>query len=416
MLKRIVSILTSLRLTVICLAFGVALVFFGTLAQVHEGLYVAQARWFKSFIVWWQPEHASWKIPIMPGGYLLGTVLLVNLIAAHLKRFQYSWKKTGILLAHFGIILLLVGQLATDLLARESQMHLAEGQTRTFTESFSDYELAFVTDAESDQEEVVAIPQSFLTKSGEISHPKLPFTVRVKEFMPNSDPSFRAPQMKNGPLQGSQGIALKYEIRPRPVTYKSDDKNVPTAVIELSTSGASLGTWLVSGWADDEMMRKGLEFSWRRQMGPELAQTMAAPLAIPQTVTAGGHTYTMALRPTRYYTPFSVSLLETKHEQYLGTDIPKNFQSRVRIENPVTRENREVDIYMNNPLRYEGLTFFQYQMGPDQVNQETPTSTFQVVRNPGWVTPYAGCALVGGGLVVQFMTHLIGFVKKRRTK
>ena len=45
----------------------------------------------------------------------------------------------------------------------------------------------------------------------------------------------------------------------------------------------------------------------------------------------------------------------------------------------------------------------------------TPSSTLQVVRNPGWITPYAGCVLVGLGLVVQFMIHLIGFISKRRS-
>ena len=39
----------------------------------------------------------------------------------------------------------------------------------------------------------------------------------------------------------------------------------------------------------------------------------------------------------------------------------------------------------------------------------------QVVRNPGWLTPYLACVLVALGLIVQFMTHLIGFAMKRRT-
>src|SRR5208337_1811058 len=65
---------SSLRLTVVCLAFAVALVFLGTLAQVDEGLYQAQARWFRSFVVWWGPRGAGWHIPVFPGGYLIGGV------------------------------------------------------------------------------------------------------------------------------------------------------------------------------------------------------------------------------------------------------------------------------------------------------------------------------------------------------
>src|SRR5258705_2589891 len=127
MLDRIIKCYASLRLTVVCLGFAVLLVFFGTLAQVNEGLYLAQARWFRSFFVWWGPQGAGWQIPIYPGGYLIGGVLLVNLIASHIKRFKLTWKKLGIHVTHTGIILLLVGQLATDLLSRETQIRFLEG-------------------------------------------------------------------------------------------------------------------------------------------------------------------------------------------------------------------------------------------------------------------------------------------------
>ena len=46
----------------------------------------------------------------------------------------------------------------------------------------------------------------------------------------------------------------------------------------------------------------------------------------------------------------------------------------------------------------------------------TATSVLSVVRNPGWLTPYIGCAMVGAGLVIQFLYHLAGFVTKRKAK
>ncbi len=51
LLKRLIKIFTSLRLTVILLAFAILLVFVGTLAQVDEGLYNAQARYFRQWII-----------------------------------------------------------------------------------------------------------------------------------------------------------------------------------------------------------------------------------------------------------------------------------------------------------------------------------------------------------------------------
>jgi hypothetical protein len=65
---------------------------------------------------------------------------------------------------------------------------------------------------------------------------------------------------------------------------------------------------------------------------------------------------------------------------------------------------------MNNPLRYGGETYYQASFDPD--NEGT---ILQVVRNPGWLTPYFACVLVAAGLVVQFSMHLFGFAASRRT-
>jgi cytochrome c biogenesis protein ResB len=91
----------------------------------------------------------------------------------------------------------------------------------------------------------------------------------------------------------------------------------------------------------------------------------------------------------------------------------------VQVKNSKSGENREVEISMNHPLRYGGLTFYQYQMSAGEVVEragETPSSVLSVVRNPGWLTPYIGCAMVGVGLMIQFTYHLVGFISKRKTK
>src|SRR5436309_12097322 len=107
MVERILKFFNSLKLTVVLLSVGLVLVFIGTLAQVDEGLYQAQARYFKSWLI-----LRPLNLPILfPGGYLLGTVLMVNLLAAHTARFQLTRKKAGLFMIHGGVILLLLGQL-----------------------------------------------------------------------------------------------------------------------------------------------------------------------------------------------------------------------------------------------------------------------------------------------------------------
>jgi len=417
MLARLVKIFSSLRLSVVLLALGIILVFIGTIAQADEGLYQAQERYFKHWWVWGITMF-GYKIPLpLPGGYLIGTLLIVNLIAAHIKRFQLTTKKLGIQLTHIGIILLLVGQLTTDLFSRETQLRFSEGEAKSWSESSMDYELAFVTDADPNSEKVVAVPQSVVAGGGEIKSPDLPLTLRVKEYWRNSEPLFRAPMQTNAPPLTMNGVVSSFDFRQLPVTHTMEDKNVPTAVIELASGSGPLGTWVVSGWSADDIMLSAVRGSYARQMGREMAETLVTRLSQKQSVEVAGKQYSFAFRPTRAYKPFSLTLLKATHSVYPGTDIPKDFRSRVRVQNPAKGEDREVDVYMNSPLRYAGLTFYQYQMAAGEMAAQSgdiPSSTLQVVRNPSWLTPYAGCVIVAAGMVIQFMIHLVGFISRRK--
>ncbi len=420
--KKIARFFTSLRLTVVLLAFAIILVFIGTIAQVDEGLYNAQTRYFHQWMIFGLDLFGH-KIPlILPGGYLIGTLLLTNLIFAHVYRFQLSVKKIGIQLAHSGVILLLVGQLATDMFAHESQIRFVEGETKSYAESSQDYELAFTTDVGTNTEQVVPIPQKMLARGGEIKNANLPFTIRVKSFWKNSAPSFRAPMTQNAPPTTTNGVAVNFDFSPTAEAKTMDDKNVPTALIEIEAGDyvpISLGDWIVSGWTADAGMIESVQQNYARMAGASLANQIVGKLTSPQSVFVGGKKFTFTLRPVRNYLPFTLTLLKATHTVYDGTDIPKDFRSRLQLKNSRTGDNREVEIFMNAPLRYAGLTFYQYQMNAGQMAQQagmTPESVLQVVRNPSWLTPYLGCALVAAGLIVQFLFHLVGFMKKRRTQ
>src|SRR6202453_610695 len=103
LIKSFIRGFTSLRLTVVLLAFAIILVFIGTLAQVDEGLYNAQARYFRQWLIVGLDLFGH-RVPlILPGGYLIGTMLLANLLAAHIYRFQFTVKKIGIQIAHIGV-------------------------------------------------------------------------------------------------------------------------------------------------------------------------------------------------------------------------------------------------------------------------------------------------------------------------
>ncbi|MBK9139253.1 MAG: cytochrome c biogenesis protein ResB [Verrucomicrobia bacterium] len=422
MLRKLFDIFSSLKLTVVLLSLSCVLVFLGTMAQDPLGLYLVQHRFFQSLFVDYVSMSAAVKktlqmlhiyvtpttaadvmaapyVPVFPGGYLLGWALLVNLVTAHFRYFKATKKKIGIALIHSGVVLLLLGQFATDLLQVESHMRLTEGETKFFSESSRQSELAIVDTTQPDRDQVVAIPVSRL--SGTFQHETLPFSVEVKAVFQNATPEFVT--TANDPAAASQGVGPRLKFRQEPPVTRLDSRDVPAALVELRDGEKSLGTWWVSNWLAEEPLRRLI----LQQSGPAVREALARP----QSFTHAGRTFELAMRPMRFYEPHSLTLLEFRHDKYKGTEIPKNFSSRVRVQRPDTGEDREVLIYMNNPLRYAGKTY--YQSGYD--DKDPRVTILQVVRNPGWLTPYLACVIVSVGLCLQFGMHLLEFARKRQT-
>jgi hypothetical protein len=240
--------------------------------------------------------------------------------------------------------------------------------------------LAVIDATDPDADKVVAIPQDMLASQKSIHPGNLPFTVQVKRFFANSQVNNRAADATEPPA-ATQGLGPRVTVSEVPRVTEMDKRDVPSAVVEIVTPNRSLGTWLVSEFVEQ-----------------------------PQEFTVNQRTYQLAMRLRRLYKPFSIKLLKFQHDVYPGTDTPKNFSSRVLLQRPETGEKREVLIYMNNPLRYAGETYYQANYDPDDHG-----TILQVVHNPSWLTPYFSCVLVGAGMVVQFASHLLGFTRKRKT-
>jgi hypothetical protein len=380
MLRRFIDLITSLKLTIVCLGAAMVLIFAGTISQVNLGIWEAQQRYFQSLFIWWPAEGNGFKIPIFPGGHLIGAVLLINLIAAHAKRFRWAMSKLGIHLTHAGLIIMLAGGLFTDLFAVESNMRLSNGDTKNYSEAPRQMELAVIETSNPEYDQVTAIPENVLRRGGTIEHKSLPFRIVVRHYyqnsrlqMANEAGGARQPIANKGP--GAQVI-----VEPLARSTGMNDRDVVSAAVEIFAAEGSLGTWLVSD-----------------------------ALGAPQTFATAGRTWQLAMRPARYYKPYSVTLQKFTHEKYPGTEIPKNFASTVTLIDPERSVNRNVLIYMNHPLRYRGDTY--YQAG---FERDDRTTILQVVRNPSFIAPYVACIVVAAGLLVQFGYHLIGFSRRRR--
>jgi len=372
-LRRYGEALASVELTLFCLGLMMALVFFGTVAQVHLGTYLAQKQFFYS--AWVYLPLGDWKLPIFPGGLVVGALWFVNLVAAFIVRFRWEKKSIGILISHAGLIFLLLAQFSSQTLARERQMPMDLGETRAYSEDFRDYEMALVTDHDPKRDEVTVIPYSIFTQHHVVALSGTSLSLAILKWYPNAQLG-----MSDGsiPSLATQGIGTRIQVEERAPVTTDEENNQVTAYVEIKSAGKSLGIWLLS-----------------------------SGLGAPQSFTADGREYRIFLRPRRYYHPFALTLKEFRHDVYPGTDIPKNFSSLVHIDQADPAVSRDTLIYMNHPLRFNGLTFYQASFGKGDQQ-----SIFQVVQNPAWLGPYMSCALIILGMAFQFGFHLWGFLRK----
>lgn len=373
---------SSLRLTVVLLVMSMILIFVGTIDQVNLGIWAAQEKYFRSFFVMKYLPGSNIPFPVFPGGYSIGGMLLINLLFAHWARFKPGWRKSGISLTHSGIVLLLVGELITGVFSEESHMRLDEGETKRYSESFLKREVAVVETTNPDRDIVTSIPLRLIARSRPIDHPELPFILQTRKgaFYYNSGVAMRSQNPNWEPSIADSGVGPQIIVSRMRPTYKPDEVNVPSAFVDITgRDGTPLGTWLLS-----------------------------TVLSAHQSFTFQGRNFRIEMRSTRFYKDFQVTLIDFTHDRYPGTEIPKNFSSKIRLVSDDGHDDRETLIFMNNPLRHAGHTF--YQSGFDNDDR---TSVFQVVQNPGWLLPYIACLLVTFGLLIQFGIHLVGFIRKR---
>jgi hypothetical protein len=269
-------------------------------------------------------------------------------------------------------------------------MTIEENHSMNFVEDNRACELAIVDRSDAKVDDVVVVPGSMLRESKRtkeaIRNERLPFDVQVVSYMVNSTPPEEPASGVDNPATAGDGRLVVSLQRPE-VSGTESEVDVPSAYLKFKEkrTGRSLGTYLVSVW-------------W------------SATAERPQKVKVGDKTYDAYLRFKRTYKPYSFHLTKFTHEDYPGTDVPKDFSSYIQIIDPEEGEDREVVISMNHPLRYRGETFYQADYRLPSGRKGT---ILQVVHNPGWLMPYISCAMIAAGMLVHFGLHLISFLQRR---
>ncbi|MDD7985914.1 cytochrome c biogenesis protein CcsA [Lentisphaera marina] len=467
-MEKLFKTLASLKFTITLFSLSMFLVLAGTLAQMDAGIWTVVDEIFRSYITKielklffpraWDIGFLSKAYIYMPGGFLIGAGLFINLSSAYLVRFKlvknkkhlaigavftvisllftlaivkgyfheevsstvgaaymrvvyrlaqglipsifmyvacwflYGQKKAAVVLIHFSVFLLLIAELVTKIDAVESTMVIPEGQSTSYLDNNIHYELAVIEKLEGDDNQTTAIPMSMFNSAGDvIDHESLPFTIETIKFFKNSEMSTQP-----APTEGATaGNGLTHHIYESEVSDGlGSSKDVPAGLFKFtSRDGKDLGTRAFSLYFYANFTSRNL---------PNRFEEMEV----------NGKKYRLMLRNKRSYlkgnseNTAKISLIDFSFDRYMGTNTPRNYSSLIRLEDPENNIDREVKIWMNNPLRFDGKTFYQQSFSQDE-----STTVLQVVRNSGWMLPYISCTMAAWGMMIHFLLILVKFMK-----
>ncbi|MGJ8635874.1 MAG: cytochrome c biogenesis protein ResB [Phycisphaerales bacterium] len=380
--------LASLKLTVVIFILSMFLVFAGTLAQVNQGIWTVVDTYFRSIVVRIElqifvPQSVG-RIPgaiWFPGGLTLGVAMFVNLIAAHAVRFKFKKNRIGIILTHFGVILLLVGEFVTGFAAEEGNMTIREGETVNFVEDIRTAELAITDQSDPEEDLVVVIQQRDLSREGLVTTGLLPFRIEVTEWIGNSQvfgPNQAPPERVGLADSGAASQLVAIEI-PQANGVDGANVDVPSVYATLFKGEQRIGSYLFSVFLNQ-----------------------------PQLVEIDGRDYWIELRFKRTYKDYELRLIDFKHDLFTGTQMARNYSSQVQLTDSGRNVDREVLIYMNHPLRHAGETFYQSSFLENDAG-----TVLQVVKNPGWLIPYLSCTIVTLGMLIHFGIRMVPAVRRK---
>ncbi len=348
----------SYGLAVVVLLFLLLLTLLGTLEQVDHGLYAARKKYFQSAVL----VHEFFGIvPVpLPGVYTLLVVGFVNLLAGGVIRARKGWNQAGILTAHAGVLLLLLGAFVGFEFGERGQLTLYEGEQANSIVSPESWEIAIARAASGAKAREYIVSQDAFAEAtrqtpATFRAEGLPFEVILSDYFPNARPRPAG--------DGIERLDTSGEV----------EQNIPALRVVVAHEDSNQSHQKIL-WGLDET-------PWRFSLN--------------------GEQWLVELRRRTRTLPFYVRLDKFTRELHPGTDIPKTFKSDVTIIGQ--NGSRQAVISMNEPLRYGGYTFYQASWGPPDAAPGHPLySSLAVVRNPAEEWPLWACTVICIGLAIHF--------------
>lgn len=453
-LESFFDFLASLKLAVIIIISLGIIAAFGTIYEARFDAEYAQKVVYKS-------------LPM----YIVMSALITNLLAVMIDRWPWKRHHSGFVLAHIGIIMLLVGSFITQRYGIDGSMVFGIGKTeRYITVSETEFSI-FASQDGNQMERVFHRPVDFFsrppskekliatlgTDSLEVTN-YVHYGIRQSEIV-RSDKMTDGPavrvQLQNQNFNISNWIVQapdedRGELRLGPASivltrnkFHYDDGNVIVIIpgekawryeiyskdkAALTKSGSIIeGTPVATGWMGIELtlLKK---FDHARENITYKVRERPTPMTRPAVeVSFNGEKHWVGLnsvvkvfgKDRMYWVNFAnrridagISLLlkNFKVGRYQGTMRASSYESEVEVPGL-----GEQVISMNEPLHFKDYTFYQASFEQDEKGQPT-ASVLSVNYDPGLWLKYLGSFLIVLGSILLFYFKRATFFSKREVK
>ncbi len=336
----------------------------------------------------------------MSKSLIAGIILLVGLTLLFGKR-------GGNVLIHLAVGLMMLGQFIFGDRQIEERISISDGEVTNVAIRPDEIELAFIDSSDPLKDHVVAIDGRQLASSYRyqkpITHPELPLKFVVKKKMENSNLDRVNNNTSGNIATAGAGLAWLATSAEKFGGAVEKRENVPSVYVELSNSktNAVIGTYLLSSIFND---KKSSSFGLVDD--------------IYEYIEIDGKKLGMALRNRRTYKDYEVTLKDVQRVNYSGTSMVRDYSSFVEFKDSLGKEVLDGRIWMNNPIRFQGETFYQsgfYPSGSEIFSNAflpKDTTVLQVVTNAGWLMPYIACAFAALGMFSHFGGTFVRFASR----
>jgi hypothetical protein len=439
--KKLIKFLASLNLAVFVIAALAVVIAVGTIV---ESRYDAQAAAKFVYHTWWM--------------YSVMGLLSINLTAVMVDRWPWKPRHIPFILAHIGILILLLGAIITTKFGLDGTMRFGFGEKNRFV-TVPSTELQIWSSFDGDrytkviEEEVDFFVDSPKEKPFKIQLPEgelaiddfEPYVIPSRQIL--SSPNSRAGsavrfQIQNDRvnvnewlLQTRAGADVSAQFGPAQISIgKPPEHPFGANALYLTPHGESQVDYVVSYKDPSKKPLKGtlkegesfatgwmgLQFRLLRYFPKAEEKFEFKHLERPTALTTSAmqvkfkdKTYWVQLNDVlkiftdrsayivtygnrRIDLKFDLALKDFKVGRYDGTNRPASYQSLV-----TTPDGQDTLISMNEPLKYQGLTFYQasFQEGPEG---QPIASILSVNYDPGRWIKYLGSFIISLGIVWLF--------------